>query len=76
MDKEEYLKDLVTQLAEVNERLEILDMMDERLFKIKELLQRIESRSLEKEEEKQIRSEIAELENQLNLLNKEKNLQS
>ncbi len=76
MDKEEYLKDLVTQLAEVNERLEILDMMDERLFKIKELLQRIESGSLEKEEEKQIRSEIAELENQFNLLNKEKNLQS
>jgi hypothetical protein len=51
-------------------------MMDERLYKIKELLQKIESGSFEKEEEKQIRFEIAELENQLNLLNKEKNLQS
>lgn len=76
MDKEEYLNDLITQLKEVNDRLEILDMMDERLYKIKELLQKIESGSFEKEEEKQIRFEIAELENQLNLLNKEKNLQS
>ncbi len=76
MDKEEYLKDLVTQLTEVNERLEILDMMDERLFKIKELLQRIEAGNLPEIEEKEVRSEIKNLEEQLSLLNREKNIQS
>ncbi len=76
MDKEEYLKSLVNQLDEVNERLEILDMMDERLFKIKGLLQRLENETLDKKEEIDIRSEIKNLEEELDLLNKEKNVQS
>lgn len=76
MDKQEIKRELERQLAEINEKIEILDMMDERLLKIKELLERIEESKLSKKEEISIRKEIKELEDQVNLLGRKKNLQS
>ena len=76
MNKEELKKELERQLAEVNEKIEILDMLDERLLKIKGLLERIERGELDRQEERDIRREIKELEDEVNLLSREKNIQS
>lgn len=76
MDKEDLKKGLERQLAEIDEKMEVLDMMDERLLKIKKFLQEIEASDLTKDEEIEIRNKIKLLEDELNLLNREKNLQS
>ncbi len=76
MDKDRIKKELERQLTEINYRIEVLDMMDERLFKMKKLLEKIEVGKVSKEEEETIRTEISELEDEFNLLNRENNLQS
>lgn len=70
MYKEGLKKELKRQLAAINYRIDLLDMMDERLLKMKELLQKIEKNKVSKEEEEIIRSQIRELEDEFNLLNK------
>lgn len=76
MDRDGIKKELERQLTEINYRIEVLDMMDERLFKMKKLLEKIEVGKVSKEEEETIRTEISELEDEFNLLNRENNLQS
>ena len=76
MDREEHKQHMITLLAEIDERLGILDMMDERLYKIKDLLIEIRQGSLSEKEEESIRKEIQVLEDEFNLLNQEKNIQS
>ncbi len=76
MDREEHKQHMISLLAEIDERLAVLDMMDERLYKIKDLLIEIRQGNLSKKEEESIRKEIQVLEEEFNLLNQEKNIQS
>lgn len=55
----------------MNRRLEILDMIDERLFKMKELAQKVINEDLTKREVNKINKKVQKLKEEVNLLEKD-----
>lgn len=75
-EQEQIRKELQDQLEKVKHRLELLDMLDERLFEMKDLAQRVLDEELTKREIKKINKRVKYLEEQVKLLEGESNLQS
>ena len=67
---------LEEQLKLVKQRIEILNMIEERLIKMRELAQNVVDNDLTQREIEAISREVKSLEEQINLLNLESNLQS
>lgn len=61
-------KKLIKQLNQVTTRLQILDMIEERLIKMKELAERVLSESLTDEEIENINHQVQELVKEVELL--------
>lgn len=61
-------KELEEQLIKVKQRLEILDMLEEKLLKKKELAQRVVDNNLNNEESKKTSIQVKNLEEQVKLL--------
>lgn len=67
---------LEEQLKLVKQRIEILNMIEEKLIKMRELAQNVVDNDLTQREIEAISREVKSLEEQINLLNLESNLQS
>jgi len=76
MEQESLKSQLEEQLARVKERMEILNMIEERLMKMKELAQTVADNDLNQREIDMISAEVRSLEEQIDLLSLESNLQS
>ena len=64
-------KELEDQLQEVKQRLEILDMIDGRLFEMKKLAQRVIDEELSEMEIEEINNQVKALEQEVILLDKD-----
>ena len=64
-------KELEDQLQEVKQRLEILDMIDGRLFEMKKLAQRVIGEELSEMEIEEINNQVKALEQEVILLDKD-----
>ncbi len=64
-------KELEEQLKKVTQRLQILDMIEEKLLQMRELAQRVIDEELIDEEIKGINLQVQNLEEQVRLLNSE-----
>lgn len=70
-EKDQVKKKLQAQLEKVNSRLHILDMMEERLFQMKDLAQKVADENLADEEIQEINKQMRDLEEQVRLLDSE-----
>ncbi len=64
-------KELQDELKRIKQRLEILDMIDERLFEMKKLANRVINEELTPKQIKEINKQVKNLEQQVILLDKE-----
>lgn len=72
MTQQEQAKNqLEEQLWKVNHRLQILDMIEEKLFKMKELAQKVIDEDLTEEDIQEINKEVQDLGEQVKLLDSE-----
>lgn len=67
-EKDQVRKQLQEQLDEVNKRLRVLDMMEEKLFQMKALAQKAIDENLADEETQEINKQVKDLEEQVRLL--------
>lgn len=70
-DKEQVHKQLQEDLEKVNNRLHILDMIEERLLEMKKLFQKVAYEELMDKEIQEINKQVQNLEQQVKLLNSE-----
>lgn len=70
-EQEQVKKQLEEQLEKVRRRLQILDMIEEKLFQMKELAQRVIDEGLTDEEIQQFNKEVQNLGEQVKLLDSE-----
>jgi len=71
IQQEQVKKQLEGQLDKVNHRLQILDMIEEKLFKMKELAQRVIDEELNEEDIQEINKRVQDLGEQVKLLDSE-----
>ena len=64
-------KELEAQLEKVKHRLQILDMIEERLFQMRELAQKVVDEDLTEEELQKINQQVKYMEEQVRLLDSE-----
>ena len=64
-------KELQDELKRIKQRLEILDMIDERFFEMKKLANRVINEELTPKQIKEINKQVKNLEQQVILLDKE-----
>jgi len=76
IEPEQVKRQLEEQLELVKQRIQILNMIEERLIRMRELAQNVVDNDLTKREIEAISREVKSLEEQINLLNLESNLQS
>lgn len=76
METEELRKQLEEQLEYIKQRIQILDMLEERLHKMRGLAQTAVDNDLTPAEIEAVNYEIKILEDQINLLSLDENLQS
>ena len=69
--QEQVKKQLQEQLEKVRRRLQILDMIEEKLFQMKELAQRVIDENLSDKEIQDINNEVQNLGQQVKLLDSE-----
>ncbi|SHI62303.1 hypothetical protein SAMN02745975_00267 [Geosporobacter subterraneus DSM 17957] len=69
--KDHIKKELEEQLERVKQRLQILDMIEEKLFQMRELAQRVVDEDLTDEEIQKINKQVKYLEEQVRLLDSE-----
>lgn len=62
-EQEQVKKQLEGQLEKVNHRLKVLDMIEEKLFRMKELSQKVIDEDLTEEEIQEINKEVQDLGN-------------
>lgn len=72
-DKEQVKKEMEKQLERVKHRIKILDSIEEKLFKMRELAQRVIDEELSNKEIENINHQVKTLEKQVQLLNSESN---
>jgi len=70
-EQEQVKKQLQEQLENVRQRLQLLDMIEEKLFKMKELTQRVIDEELTDEEINEINKQVQNLGEQVKLLDSE-----
>ena len=71
IEQDEIRKELEEQLEKVKQRLQILDMMEHRLFEMRELAQRAIDEEMTEQEIKKINQRVRDLEQQVKLLDSE-----
>ncbi|ABR46967.1 hypothetical protein Amet_0742 [Alkaliphilus metalliredigens QYMF] len=72
-DKEQVKKEMKQELEKVKYRIKILDLIEEKLFEMRELAQRVIEEELTDEEIENINQQVKTLEKQVKLLNSESN---
>jgi hypothetical protein len=70
-EQEQVKEQLQEQLEKVKQRLQILDMIEEKLFQMKELAQRVIDEDLSDNEIQDINNEVQNLGQQVKLLDRE-----
>ncbi|AKL93785.1 hypothetical protein CACET_c02690 [Clostridium aceticum] len=70
-EKEQVKKQLQEELEKVKQRLQMLDMIEEKLFQMKELAQRVVDEDLTDEEIQEINKQVQTLGEQVKLLDSE-----
>ena len=75
-EQEQIKKHIQEQLEKVNRRLKILDMIEEKLFRIRELAQRVIDEEITDEEIEEINKQVQDLGEQVRLLDSEVTLLS
>lgn len=70
-EQDQAKKKLIEQLEKVNMRLQILDMIENKLFKMKELAQRVVEEELTDKEIVDINNQVQELVAEVDLLDSE-----
>jgi hypothetical protein len=70
-EQEQVKKQLQEQLEKVKQRLQILDLIEEKLFQMKELAQRVIDEDLTDEEIQEINKQVKNLGEQVKLLDSE-----
>jgi hypothetical protein len=75
-EQEQVRKKLQEQLDKVNRRLEILDMIEEKLLQMKKLAERVVDEELAQEEIQEINKKVQNLGEQVRLLDSEATLLS
>lgn len=71
MIEQEIKEELEKELNQVNIRLEILDMIEDRLIQMKELAERVINGHLTDEEMEKLNKQVQDLKSQVSLLNSE-----
>ena len=72
MTEQAYVKkELEAQLEKVKQRLQILDMIEERLLQMRELVQKVVDEDLTEEELQKINQQVKYMEEQVRLLDSE-----
>lgn len=67
--KNEIKEELTNQLDKINNRLEILELIEKKLYKIKELAKKIINEDLDEKEIQNINDKAKKLEREIDLLN-------
>jgi|BioPla2DNA2_1021312.scaffolds.fasta_scaffold29590_2 ppGpp synthetase/RelA/SpoT-type nucleotidyltranferase len=75
-EQEQIKKHIQEQLEKVNRRLKILDMIEEKLFRMRELAQRVIDEEITDEEIEEINKQVQDLGEQVRLLDSEVTLLS
>lgn len=75
-EQEQIKKHIQEQLEKVNRRLKILDMIEEKLFRMRELAQRVIDEEITDEEIEEINKQVQDLGEQVRLLDSEATLLS
>ncbi len=70
-EQEQIKKHIQEQLEKVNRRLKILDMIEEKLFRMRELAQRVIDEEITDEEIEEINKQVQDLGEQVRLLDSE-----
>lgn len=70
-EKEHVKQELEEQLRKVKQRLQMLDMIEEKLLQMKELAQRVVDNDLCEEEIEEINFQVKNLEEQVRLLDRQ-----
>ena len=72
-NQEQVKKEIKQRLEKIKYRIKILDMIEEKLFKMRGLAQRVLEEELTDKEIKEINKEVQNLEEQVQLLNSQSN---
>ncbi|ABR46961.1 hypothetical protein Amet_0736 [Alkaliphilus metalliredigens QYMF] len=72
-DQEQVKKEMEQQLEKIKYRIQMLDLIEEKLFQMRELAQRVIDEELSNEEIENINQQVKTLEKQFKLLNSESN---